>query len=273
MIGGLLVAAHAPRREAVERAATRFRAFRRAPSVEVGRTAHRELVRAVSVNERMQIRLHPWGSFVVVPLFALANAGIDLRDGVLADALSSRLTWAVAVALVVGKLAGIAVASWAGVRARLGELPPGVGLGQVAGGAALSGIGFTVSLLIADLAFTDPVNHHRAVVGILLAAVLSTGVGWVVFRAAAALRRPRHRPRPPRAERVSPGRQRLVQAAHREVGVLDAACPSMIGRPARRRGDSSRARPRPGTPRDRQAARPVGAAPRPTEPSNSGLSA
>ena len=188
MLGGLLVAAHLPRREAVERAARRFRAFRQSPGVESGRSAHRELVRAVSVNERLQVRLHPWASYVVVPVFAFANAGVDLRDGVLLDALGSRLTWAVVVALVVGKFLGIGLASWAGVRAGLGRLPLGVGFGHVFGGAVLSGIGFTVSLLIAGLALSDPQQHDQAVVGILIAAVLATVLGWVAFRAAAVFR-------------------------------------------------------------------------------------
>ena len=188
MLGGLLVAAHHPRPKAVKRAADRFRAFHESPNVDIGRSAHRELVRAVSVNERMQRRLHPWGNLVVVPLFVLANAGVDLRGGVLADALTSRLTWAVTLALVVGKLVGILLAAWAGVRSRIGNLPPGVDLGHVAGGAALSGIGFTVSLLVAGLAFPDRASHDRAVVGILLAAVIATAAGWAVFRAAAARR-------------------------------------------------------------------------------------
>jgi Na+/H+ antiporter NhaA len=188
MLGGLLVAAHAPHREAVERAARRFRAFRQSPDVEVGRSAHLGLVRAVSVNERLQITLHPWASYVIVPAFALANAGVDLRHGVLADALTSRVTWAVAVALVVGKLLGVGLASWVAVRAGLGRLPQGVGFGHVFGGAALSGIGFTVSLLIAGLAFDDPTLRDQAVVGVLLAAVLATALGWAAFRAAAAFR-------------------------------------------------------------------------------------
>ncbi len=188
MLGGLLVAAHAPRRDLVERAARRFRAFRQSPDVEVGRSAHLGLVRAVSVNERLQVRLHPWASYVVVPLFALANAGVDLRDGVLVDALGSRVTWAVVVALVAGKLLGIGLASWVGVRAGLGRLPLGVGFGHVLGGATLSGIGFTVSLLIAGLAFDDPALRDQAVVGVLLAAVLATALGWAVFRAAAVFR-------------------------------------------------------------------------------------
>ena len=188
MLGGLLVAAHAPRREAVERAAGRFRAFRQSPDVQVGRSAKLGLVRAVSVNERLQVSLHPWASYVIVPVFALANAGVDLRDGVLGDALSSRVTWAIAGALVLGKLLGVGLASWAGVRTGLGRLPQGVGFGHVFGGAALSGIGFTVSLLIAGLAFEDGALQDQAVVGVLLAAVLATVLGWALFRGAAVFR-------------------------------------------------------------------------------------
>jgi Na+/H+ antiporter NhaA len=188
MVGGLLVAAHRPAREAVEGAATRFNAFRQSPDVAVGRSAHQGLIRAVSVNERLQASLHPWASYVIVPLFALANAGVDLRGGVLSEALTSRTTWAVVVALVVGKILGVGVTSLAAVRAGLGRLPAGVGFGHVFGGAALSGIGFTVSLLIAGLAFDEPTLQDQAVVGVLLAAVFATGIGWLMFRAAAALR-------------------------------------------------------------------------------------
>ncbi|WP_068402358.1 Na+/H+ antiporter NhaA, partial [Kribbia dieselivorans] len=185
MLGGLLVGATAPAREDVEGAAKRFRAFRQSPDVEVGHSARLGLVRAVSVNERLQLNLHPWTSFVIVPLFALANAGVDLRHGVLQDALTSTVTWAVVVALVVGKFLGIGLTSVAAVRARLGQLPIGVGFGHVFGGAALSGIGFTVSLLIIGLAFTDQRLRNEATVGVLIAAVVATALGWAVFRIAA----------------------------------------------------------------------------------------
>jgi glutaredoxin len=124
----------------------------------------------------------------VVPLFALAYAGVDLRDGVLADALGSPVTWGVALALVVGKTVGVAGAALGAVRAGAGALPQGVGSGQVVGGAALSGIGFTVSLLIVALAFDSEELRDQATVGVLLAVVLATAVGWVVFRLAALLR-------------------------------------------------------------------------------------
>jgi Na+/H+ antiporter NhaA len=188
MLGGLLVAAHTPRREAVEKAVARFQAFRQSPLVEVGRSARLGIDRALSVNERLQTVLHPWTSYVIVPVFALANAGVDLRDGVFGRALASPLTWSVALALVVGKLVGVGLTALAAARAGLGPMPQGVRSGHVLGGAALSGIGFTVSLLIAGLAFDDPVLRDEATVGVLLSAVLATAVGWAVFRIAASWR-------------------------------------------------------------------------------------
>jgi Na+/H+ antiporter NhaA len=188
MLGGLLIADRAPAREAVEGAAQRFRAFRQSPRVDVGRSARQGLQRAVSVNERLQAVLHPWTAYAVVPLFAFANAGIDLRGGVLTDALTSRLTWAVCLALVVGKLVGIGGTALLAVRLGVGRLPQGVAPGHVLGGAALSGIGFTVSLLIVGLAFDDRTLRDQATVGVFLAAVLATALGRLVFRAAAVWR-------------------------------------------------------------------------------------
>jgi len=188
MAAGLMIGATLPRREAVEHAASLFRAFRQSPLPSVGYSARRGLERAVSVNERMQTVLHPWTSYVIVPVFALANAGVDLRGGLLGDALGSPVTWGVVLGLVVGKLAGVGAGALGTVRLRLGSLPQGVGTGQVWGGAALSGIGFTVSLLIAGLAFDDAGLRDQATVGVLMAAVLATLTGWAGFSLAAVLR-------------------------------------------------------------------------------------
>ena len=188
MAAGLMIGATLPRREAVEHAASLFRAFRQSPLPSVGYSARRGLERAVSVNERMQTVLHPWTSYVIVPVFALANAGVDLRGGLLGDALGSPVTWGVVLGLVVGKLAGVGAGGLGTVRLRLGSLPQGVGTGQVWGGAALSGIGFTVSLLIAGLAFDDAGLRDQATVGVLMAAVLATLAGWAGFSLAAVLR-------------------------------------------------------------------------------------
>jgi Na+/H+ antiporter NhaA len=188
MAAGLMIGAALPRREAVEHAASLFRAFRQSPLPSVGYSARRGLERAVSVNERIQTVLHPWTSYVIVPLFAFANAGVDLRGGLLGDALGSPVTWGVVLGLVGGKLIGVGAGALGTVRLGLGSLPQGVGIGQVWGGAALSGIGFTVSLLIAGLAFDDAGLREQATVGVLLAAVLATLAGWAGFSLAAALR-------------------------------------------------------------------------------------
>jgi Na+/H+ antiporter NhaA len=185
MVSGLLVPAVDPDRVLVESAARQFRAFRQSPLPTLQRSARQQLNRAISVNERLQEVLHGWTSYVIVPLFALANAGVDLRGGLLGEALTSPITWGVVVGLVVGKLIGIGVGSLGSVRLGWGTLPQGIGSGHVWAGAALSGIGFTVSLLIASLAFPDEKLQDEATVGVLLAAVLASGVGWLLFRLAA----------------------------------------------------------------------------------------
>jgi Na+/H+ antiporter NhaA len=187
MLAGLLVPAYDPVRVKVENAAAQVRAFRQSPLPDVQRNARRSLNRAISVNERLQEVLHAPASYVVVPVFALANAGVDLRNGVLGDALTSPLTWGVALGLVLGKMLGIGAGAVGAVRAGWGALPQGVGGGHVFAGAALSGIGFTVSLLIVGLAFDDDRLVAQATVGVLISAVLASLLGWLVFTFAARM--------------------------------------------------------------------------------------
>lgn len=188
MLAGLLVVAYRPPTWQVAAAARQARAFRQSPLPEVARDTRRLVQGAVSPNERLQTLLHPLTSYLIVPLFALLNAGVDVRGGLLGEALGSKLTWGIVLGLVVGKTIGITAGVAASVRAGLAALPRGIGNGQTVGGAALSGIGFTVSLLIAGLAFDDQALREEAVVGILLASIIAVLVSWVIFRLAAVLR-------------------------------------------------------------------------------------
>lgn len=129
------------------------------------------------VLEDIEHRLHPISGFAIVPLFALANAGVALNADTLGDAASSRVAWAIALGLVVGKLFGIAGASLLALRLGLGTLPDGVQPRQVWGAAALGGIGFTVSLFITGLAYTDATTIGLAKVGIFAGSLASGLLG------------------------------------------------------------------------------------------------
>ena len=125
----------------------------------------------------LEHRLHPWSAFVVVPLFALANAGVNFGGGLLGEAASTALPWAIALGLVFGKILGIGAAVWLAVRTGLGRLPQGVRALHVLGVAAVAGIGFTVSLFIADLAYDDPALTETAKVGIFAGSLLAGIIG------------------------------------------------------------------------------------------------
>lgn len=142
-------------------------------------------VRGREVLHELEHRLHPVTAFGVVPLFALANAGVDLRGGVIAEATGSRLAWGVAVGLVVGKTLGIGLVTLLAHRTRIASLPPGVGAGQVWGVAALAGIGFTVSLFVTELAYTDPALVDRAKVGIFAGSAIGAALGVTLLLRAA----------------------------------------------------------------------------------------
>lgn len=186
MVAGLLIPAYPTRRQQVVAARQLFRDFWQSPSAASARAVNRGLARGISVNERMHEVVRMPTALVIVPIFALANAGVDLRGGVLVDSFQSSVTWGVIVGLVLGKVLGIGLATFVAVKLGAGRLPEGVGMGSVFGGAALSGIGFTVSLLVIGLAFGPTSDLGRqATVGVLVAMVLATALGWLIFRVAA----------------------------------------------------------------------------------------
>lgn len=133
-------------------------------------------------------RVAPWSSFLVVPLFALANAGIVVSVDTLSS--PSAVLVGVAVALVVGKFAGITLFAWLAVRLGLGRLPDGARWGHLVGVGAVAGIGFTVSLFITGLAFEDPGTQLDAKTGILVASVVSAVAGATILARAARADRP-----------------------------------------------------------------------------------
>jgi len=188
LVMGLLVYAYPASRSNLERATERFREFREQPTADLARAAGVELRSATSPNERLQQLFHPWTSYVVVPLFAFANAGIALDRAFLARAFRSPITLGILLGYVVGKPVGILGCSWLVTRLSRGRLRPPVGWAAVAGGGTIAGIGFTVSLLVATLAF-DGRQLEEAKLGILSAALGAALITWLLFRATAVLPR------------------------------------------------------------------------------------
>jgi Na+/H+ antiporter NhaA len=181
---GLVTSAYSPARTRLEQVVELTRSFREQPTPELARTAQRGVALAISSNERIQYRLHPWTSFVVVPLFALANAGIHI-DGSLLSAFASPITLGIVVGYVVGKPLGILAASWLALKLPFG-LRRSLSWPVLAGGGVVAGIGFTVSLLIANLAFRGR-ELEEAKLGVLTAALLAAVGSWLAFRAIARL--------------------------------------------------------------------------------------
>jgi Na+/H+ antiporter NhaA len=188
LVMGLLVYANPAPRSNLERATRRFREFREQPTADLARVAGIEIRSATSPNERLQQLYHPWTSYVVVPLFALANAGIALDGAFLSRAFSSPITLGILFGYLVGKPVGILGGSALATRLSHRRLQPPVGWAAVAGGGTIAGIGFTVSLLIAALAF-DGRELEEAKVGILAAALGAAVITWVLFRTTARLPR------------------------------------------------------------------------------------
>lgn len=205
---GLLTYAYPAARTDLERASEVFRLFREQPTPELARSARTGVAAAISPNERLQQLYHPWTSYVIVPLFALANAGIPVGAGFLRHAFTSPVTLGILVGYVVGKPVGILGLSWLVTVVSRGRLRPPVGWAAVGGGGAIAGIGFTAALLIATLAFTGD-RLAEAKVGILSAALLASVLTWLVVRVTALL----------------PARPRVVALLGTAQTVIDLAAP------------------------------------------------
>ena len=183
---GLVTSAYPPSREDLEEVTALTRSFREQPTPELARSAQLSVLSAISPNERLQYDLHPWTSYVIVPLFALANAGIHITGGLLSDAISSPIFLGILVGYVVGKPIGIMTASWIASRPALHGPRPTISWPVLAGGATVAGIGFTVSLLVSSIAFHgQPLAEAK--LGVLACTIVAPSLAFVVFRLTARI--------------------------------------------------------------------------------------
>ena len=155
---------------------------------------------SVAPLNRLEHALHPWSSFLIIPVFALANAGVRFADIDVGAAVTSPVSMGVAFGLVVGKIAGISGATWLALRFNVGRLPKRTGWPQIIGLAALAGIGFTVSLFVTELAFTDELISDKAKIGIFIGSTVAGVIGYLLLRS-------------------SPTPQEALEASREEMGL------------------------------------------------------
>ena len=183
---GLAAPAYTPARDELQAATGLVREFREQPTPELAKSARVGLSSTLSPNARLQTLFHPWTSYLIVPVFALANAGIVLSADFLSHAYTAPVTLGVLVGYVVGKPLAVVSSSWAVTRLSRGRIRPPIGDAAVIASGTIAGIGFTVALLIADRAFAGP-ELDEAKLGALSAAVLAAVVTWAVLRITALL--------------------------------------------------------------------------------------
>src|SRR5712691_4363953 len=186
LVIGMLAVAYPATRSDLEQASASFRLFREQPTPDLASQARESVRTAISPNDRLQQLFHPWTSYLIVPLFALANAGITVSGSFLARAFTSPVTLGILAGYVLGKPVGTVGAAWLLAKASRGRIRPPVGWAAVGGVGTIAGIGFIVSLLIASLAFRGT-ELAEAKVGILSAAICASALTWLVFRLTAML--------------------------------------------------------------------------------------
>jgi Na+/H+ antiporter NhaA len=208
LVTGLLTYAAPASRSDLEQASDVFRMFREQPTAELAAQARGVVGTAISPNDRLQLLFHPAASFVIVPLFALANTNVRISGGFLSHAYASPVALGIIIGYLVGKPAGIIGVTYVSTRMSKGRLTPSAGWGAVAGTGAAAAIGFTVSMLISSLAFTGTTLGY-AKLGILTGAVAAAVLTWAVFRIIAAL----------------PPRRRIVALYGRQEAITDLIVP------------------------------------------------
>jgi NhaA family Na+:H+ antiporter len=142
---------------------------------------HDEVDGSVSVIEWLEAKLHPWSSFVIVPIFAFANTGVVITSSSLESALNSPVAWGIFAGLVLGKPLGIVLALVLAKKSNVGDYPAGAGVGQIAATGSAAGIGFTVAIFIANLAFDEKALQDTAVLAVIGASVVSGLISWLLF--------------------------------------------------------------------------------------------
>lgn len=208
LVTGLLTYAAPASRSDLEQASDVFRMFREQPTAELAAQARGVVGTAISPNDRLQLMFHPAASFVIVPLFALANTNVRISGGFLSHAYASPVALGIIIGYLVGKPAGIIGVTYVSTRMSKGRLTPSAGWGAVAGTGAAAAIGFTVSMLISSLAFTGTTLGY-AKLGILTGAIAAAVLTWAVFRVIAAL----------------PPRRRIVALYGRQEAITDLIVP------------------------------------------------
>jgi NhaA family Na+:H+ antiporter len=137
---------------------------------------------SVSVIEWLESLLHPWSSFVIVPMFAFANTGVEISATSIRDAIVSPVAWGIFFGLVVGKPIGVLSATYLAKKVRLGEYPEGARNIDIAATGSAAGIGFTVAIFIANLAFDDAQTQDLAVFAVITASIVSGVIGFLIFK-------------------------------------------------------------------------------------------
>jgi NhaA family Na+:H+ antiporter len=138
---------------------------------------------SLSVIEWLEAKLHPWSTYLVVPIFAFANTGVILTSEALKSASTSVIAWGIFAGLVIGKPVGVLLAMISAKKLNIGDYPIGARNSDVLATGSAAGIGFTVAIFIASLAFTDSAQRDIAIMAVITASIVSGLLSWILFKA------------------------------------------------------------------------------------------